>query len=80
MNAVGILHLSFCTRRMSLASNIERPLLVFEEGFKKISLGKRLILEMVCPLKVILSKKKPYAQKYNDLRGKTKLMPKPALN
>ena len=56
MNAVGILHLSFCTRRMSLASNIERPLLVFEDGFIKISVGKRLTLEMVCPLKVILTK------------------------
>ena len=49
MNAVGILHLSFITCTVTLASNIERPLLVFEDGFKKISLGKRLISEKVCP-------------------------------
>lgn len=49
MNVIGILHLSFCTRIVTLAPNIERPLLVFEDGFKKIFLGERLISENVCP-------------------------------
>ena len=35
MNAVGILHLPFITCIVTLASNIEKQLLVFEDGLKK---------------------------------------------
>ena len=41
MNAVGILNLSSFTRIVTLASNIERPLLVFEVGFKKNISGEK---------------------------------------
>ena len=41
MNAVGSLHLSFITCIVTLASNIERPLLVFEDGFKKSISGEK---------------------------------------
>ena len=41
MNAVGILNLSSFTRIVTLASNIERPLLVFQVGFKKIISGEK---------------------------------------
>ena len=77
MNAVGILNLSSFTRIVTLASNIERPLLLFEVGFKKNISGEKTNFRKGMPSlghPCII----PYAQNYNDSRGKTKLMLKPA--